>query len=469
MGRIRNKKPFIEKALIEGVAAEGKSIARYNDCVVFVPYVIPGDVVDLQVTKKRKKYMEARVAHIHEYSKDRVEAFCEHYGVCGGCKWQILPYEMQIQHKHQQVEDALQRIGKVELPAFEPILGSKNTQYYRNKLEYTFSASRWLTKEEMDDEDIDRDALGFHIPKLFDKIVDIKHCYLQPEPSNAIRLAIKKFAKDNSYTFYHQRSNEGFLRNIIIRTTSTGEVMLIVIFGEDDTEKINALMGFLKTEFEDQITSLLYVVNKKLNDTIGDQEVLHFDGATEVYEEMEGLKFKIGPKSFYQTNSDQAYELYKITRDFAGLTGKERVYDLYTGTGTIALFVAKMAAKVIGIEFVEDAIKDAKINAENNKVDNSLFFAGDMKDMLTDEFVSKHGKPDVIITDPPRVGMHADVVQVILNCEPQRIVYVSCNPATQARDLELLDEKYKVSRVRPVDMFPHTHHVENVVLLEKRN
>ncbi len=468
MGRNKKKKPFIEKAIIEGVAAEGKSIARYNDCVVFVPYVIPGDVVDLQVTKKRKNYMEARVEHIHEYSKDREEAFCEHYGVCGGCKWQIMPYEMQIKHKHQQVEDALKRIGKVDLPEFGYILGSKETTYYRNKLEYTFSSSRWLSKEEMDDEDIDRDALGFHIPKLFDKIVDIKHCYLQPEPSNAIRLTIKKFAKDNGYTFYNQRSNEGFLRNIIIRTTSTGEVMLIVIVGQDDSEKINALMNHIKDEFAGRITSLLYVINEKLNDTIGDQEVLHFDGANEIYEEMEGLKFKIGPKSFYQTNSAQAYELYKITRDFAGLTGKELVYDLYTGTGTIALFIAKLAAKVIGIEYVEDAILDAKINAGNNKIDNSQFFAGDMKDILTDDFVSKHGIPDVLITDPPRAGMHTDVVKVILNCAPKRIVYVSCNPATQARDLELLDEKYKVARVQPVDMFPHTHHVENVILLEKR-
>lgn len=467
MGSRRNK-PFIEKVVIEGVAAEGKAIARHNDCVVFVPYVVPGDVVDLQVTKKRKKYMEARVVRFHEYSKDRLEAFCEHFGICGGCKWQILPYQQQIEFKHQQVEDALKRIGKIDLPLFNPILGSKNTQYYRNKLEYTFSCNRWLSKDEINSENIDTDALGFHIPGLFDKIIDINHCYLQPEPSNSIRLAIKKFAKNQGYTFYNQRTHEGFLRNIIIRTTSTNQVMLTVVFSQNDKKKITTLMEFIKEEFAGQITSLLYVVNTKLNDTISDLDILNYSGASEVFEEMEGLQFKIGPKSFYQTNSDQAYELYKVARNFADLSGNEVVYDLYTGTGTIACFIAKQAAKVVGIEYVEDAIHDARVNAEINNINNTVFYAGDMKDVLTDSFIKSNGRPDVIITDPPRAGMHADVVNTILQCAPGKIVYVSCNPATQARDLLLLNEKYRTTKVQPVDMFPHTHHVENVVLLELR-
>ncbi len=467
MGRRKKNNPFIEKVLIEDVAAEGKAIAKYNDCVVFVPYVIPGDVVDLQVTKKRKSYMEARVEKIHVFSKDRVDAFCEHYGTCGGCKWQILPYELQLKHKHQQVKDALTRIGKVELPEFEPILGSEKTQYYRNKLEFTFSCKRWLTKEEMGSDIQDMDALGFHIPKLFDKIIDVKHCYLQPEPSNKIRLAIKEFAKDNNYSFYNQRANEGFLRNVIIRTTSTNEVMVIVVFGSNKAEEINSLLEHLKVKFENELSSLLYVINEKPNDTIGDQEILHYYGANEIYEEMEGLKFKIGPKSFYQTNSEQAYQLYSIVRNFAELTGKELVYDLYTGTGTIACFIANRAEKVIGVEYVEDAVVDARSNAESNKVNNATFYAGDMKDVLNDEFIKNNGTPDVIITDPPRAGMHTSVVETILRCSPQRIVYVSCNPATQARDIELLSSRYKVAKVQPVDMFPHTHHVENVVLLEK--
>lgn len=467
MGRRKKKNPFIEKALIEDVAAEGKAIAKYNDCVVFVPYVIPGDVVDLQVTKKRRNYMEARVEKIHSFSEDRVDAFCSHYGICGGCKWQILPYDLQLKHKHKQVKDALERIAKVELPDFEPIMGSEKTQYYRNKLEFTFSCNRWLTKEEMGNENHDMDALGFHIPKLFDKIIDVKHCYLQPEPSNKIRLAIKEFAKENNYSFYNQRANEGFLRNVIVRTTSTNQVMVIVVFGSNQADEIKAMLEHLKAKFENEITSLLYVINEKPNDTIGDQEILHYHGANEIYEEMEGLKFKIGPKSFYQTNSEQAYELYSVVRNFAELSGKELVYDLYTGTGTIACFVAAKAKKVVGVEYVEDAIVDARVNAENNGVENAVFYAGDMKDVLNDEFVQNNGAPDVIITDPPRAGMHASVVEAILRCSPQKIVYVSCNPATQARDIELLSDKYKVSKVQPVDMFPHTHHVENVVLLVK--
>ncbi len=464
----RRNKPFIEKVEIEDVAAEGKALARYNDKVVFVPYAVPGDVVDIQVTKKRKKYMEGRVEKYHSYSPDRVEALCAHFGVCGGCKWQILPYEKQLQAKEKQVSDALKRIGKVELPAIDPILGSEQTEYYRNKLEFTFSSSRWLSKEEMDEENIDRDALGFHIPGLFDKIVDVKHCYLQAEPSNAIRLALKAFAKKQGLSFYNQRTHEGFLRNVIVRTATTGQVMVILSFGYQDEEAVKSVMEHLKEKFGSQITALLYVINEKLNDTIGDQEILCYHGEQEIYEEMEGLKFKIGPKSFYQTNSEQAYALYKVTRDFAGLTGKELVYDLYTGTGTIALFVAKMAKKVVGIEYVEAAIEDAKINAKNNNIDNSHFYAGDMKDILNREFVEQQGKPDVIITDPPRAGMHTDVIQTILYCAPEKIVYVSCNPSTQARDLELLDHAYRVEKVQPVDMFPHTHHVENVVLLKKR-
>lgn len=468
MGRKR-KKPFIEKALIEDIAAEGKAITKHNDCVVFVPYVIPGDIVDLQVTKKRKRYMEARVDKIHELSKDRVDAFCEHYGICGGCKWQILPYELQLKHKHKQVEDALRRIGKIDLPEFNPILGSEKTQYYRNKLEFTFSCNRWLTKEEMGQDNHDMDALGFHIPKLFDKIIDVKHCYLQDEPSNSIRLEIKKFAKENKLSFYNQRTNEGLLRNVIIRTSTTGQVMVIVVFGKNENEEIEALLKHLDKTFGSEITALLYVINEKLNDTIGDQQILTFKGQSEIYEEMEGLKFKIGPKSFYQTNSEQAYNLYSIVRDCADLNGSELVYDLYTGTGTIACFIAGKASKVIGVEYVEDAVVDARENARENAIENAEFFAGDMKDVLNDEFIAQNGRPDVIITDPPRAGMHASVVETILRCSPEKIVYVSCNPATQARDLELFDSMYEVTKVQPVDMFPHTHHVENVVLLRKRS
>ena len=468
MGRARKKKPFIEKIEITGVAAEGKSLTKYNDKVVFVPYVVPGDVVDLQVTKKRKNYMEARVVKFYEYSAIREEAFCSHYGVCGGCKWQILPYSEQLKHKHQQVVDSLTRIGKVELPEIYNILGSDNTKYYRNKLEYTFSSHRWLTKEEMDEETKDMNALGFHIPGLFDKIVDIEKCYLQSEPTNKIRLAIKKFALDNNLSFYSHRANEGFLRNIVIRTSTTKEVMVIVIFGSNQKKDILKTMEFLDKEFSTEITSLQYIVNEKLNDSFGDQQVHHFSGNNYIFEKMEDLKFKIGPKSFYQTNSDQAYKLYSIVRDFAQLKGNELVYDLYTGTGTIACFLAKNCKKVIGVEYVEDAISDANENAKINNLENLQFFAGDMKDVLNNEFIKNHGKPDVIITDPPRAGMHSSVVETILECNPEKIVYVSCNPATQARDLELFNPLYKVDKVQPVDMFPHTHHVENVVLLIRR-
>lgn len=463
------KKPFIENITIEDIAAEGKAIARYNDYVVFVPYVIPGDVVDLQVTKKRKRYMEARVEKIHKYSPYREEAFCEHYGVCGGCKWQILPYHLQLEHKQKQVQDALQRIGKLKLPKLGTILGSEKTKYYRNKLEFTFSNNRWLSKSEMDNENIDRDALGFHIPKLFDKIVDVKHCYLQAEPSNAIRLEIKEFAKKEGFTFYNQRANKGFLRNIIVRTSTTKELMLIVVFGEDNPNNIEKLMSHIQKTFAKQITALLYTVNLKQNDTIADQKIIPFYGNTEINEKMENLNFKIGAKSFYQTNSEQAYTLYKTVRQFANLQGNEVVYDLYTGTGTIACFVAQKAQKVVGIEYVADAVADAKENAKANGIENTEFYAGDMKDLLNSEFIKQKGYPDVIITDPPRAGMHPAVVDAILQCLPKKIVYVSCNPATQARDLELMDEKYEIQKIQPVDMFPHTHHIENIVLLTQKN
>lgn len=468
MGRGKRKKPFIENIEITGVAAEGKAIAKHNDQVIFVPFAVPGDVVDLQVTKKRKSFMEARVVTFHKYSDVREEAFCSHYGVCGGCKWQILPYNEQLKYKQQQVTDSLTRIGKVELPKIEKIVGSLETQYYRNKLEYTFSSHRWLTFEEMDQEHKDMNALGFHIPGMFDKIVNIEHCYLQSEPSNLIRLAIKKFAVDNNLSFYSQRNNQGLLRNIVIRTSTTGEVMVIVIFGLNDLERINKVLQFLDVEFKNEITSLQYIINEKLNDSFSDLNVSHFSGMKFMTEEMEDLKFRIGPKSFYQTNSKQAYKLYSIVRNFAQLTGAELVYDLYTGTGTIACFLARDCKKVVGVEYIEEAIVDAKQNAEINKITNSEFFAGDMKDVLNDEFISKIGAPDVIITDPPRAGMHTSVVDAILKSSPKKIVYVSCNPATQARDLELFDSAYKVEKVQPVDMFPHTHHVENVVLLIKR-
>lgn len=469
MGRKRRPLPLHEKVMITDVGAEGKAVAKVNDVVIFASHVVPGDVVDLQVFKKRRRFSEARVVKVHEYSKDRTEAFCEHFQVCGGCKWQFLPYEKQLFYKQKQVVDQLTRIGKVELPEITPIKGSEKTTFYRNKLEFTFSNRRWLTQEEVDSGESfdDMNALGFHIPGMFDKIIDIKKCWLQPEPSNAVRNAVRDFALENNYSFFDLRNQEGLLRNIIVRTASTGEIMVIISFFEDDKERRKSLMQYLEEKFPN-ISALMYVINQKANDTITDQNILVWKGNDHIFEEMEGLKFKIGPKSFYQTNSGQAYELYKITRDFAGLQGDEIVYDLYTGTGTIANFVARKAKKVVGIEYVPEAIEDAKLNSENNKIENTIFYAGDMKDILTDDFVTEHGQPDVIITDPPRAGMHADVIQTILNAAPKRIVYVSCNPATQARDLDLMDEAYRVVKVQPVDMFPHTHHVENVVLLEKR-
>jgi 23S rRNA (uracil1939-C5)-methyltransferase len=467
----KNKKPLpiLEKVLITGIAAEGKAVARHNDLVIFIPFVVPGDLVDIQLTRKKNSYAEGKAVHFHEYSLQRTEAFCEHYGVCGGCKWQILPYTEQIRYKQQQVADNLTRIGKIELPEITPILGSEKTQFYRNKLEFTFSNKRWMTEEEIQSGAAveDRNALGFHIPGMFDKVLDIRKCWLQDDISNQIRNEIKAFALHNNYTFFDLRNQTGLMRNIIIRTSSTGEVMLIIVFFEDDKDKRDALLNHIAGKFP-AITSLIYIINEKANDTITDQEIHVFKGKDFIYEEMEGLRFKISPKSFYQTNSEQAYNLYRIARDFAGLTGNELVYDLYTGTGTIANFIARQARQVIGIEYVPEAIEDARINSEINGVDNTLFFAGDMKDILNEEFIRNYGRPDVIITDPPRAGMHDDVIETILSAEPRKIVYISCNPATQARDLNLLGQKYRVSKIRPVDMFPHTQHVENVVLLESK-
>ena len=462
----------MEKVTIMDVAAEGKAIAKVNDLVIFVPYVVPGDVVDLQIKRKKNKYAEAEAVKFHELSPNRAVPFCQYYGVCGGCKWQVLPYPEQIKYKQKQVEDNLRRIGKIELPEISPILGSAKTEFYRNKLEFTFSNKRWLTNEEVR-QDVKYDqmnAVGFHIPGAFDKVLAIEKCWLQDDISNRIRNAIRDYAYEHDYSFINLRTQEGMLRNMIVRTSSTGELMVIVIckITEDhEMELFKQLLQFVADSFP-EITSLLYIINNKCNDTINDLDVYVFKGNDHIFEEMEGLRFKVGPKSFYQTNSEQAYNLYKVTREFAGLTGNELVYDLYTGTGTIANFVSRRARQVIGIEYVPEAIEDAKVNAEINDIKNTLFYAGDMKDILTQEFINEHGRPDVIITDPPRAGMHQDVVDVILFAEPKRIVYVSCNPATQARDLQLLDEKYKVKAVQPVDMFPHTHHVENVVLLELR-
>ncbi len=467
----KNKKPLpiLPNITITDIAAEGKAIAKVNDIVVFVPYVVPGDIVDLQVTRKKSHFMEARPVLFHTYSPQRTEAICEHFGICGGCKWQILPYSEQIKYKQKQVEDNLKRIGKVELPEISPILGSAKTEFYRNKLEFTFSNKRWRTFEEIaENKEFDTmNALGFHIPGQFDKVLDINKCWLQTDESNEIRNEIRKYALQNNLTFFDLKNQEGFLRTLMIRTTSTGELMVILIFYYEDIKNQNAILQHIADKFP-QITSLLYVINSKANDTITDQEIFVYKGNECIYEEMEGLRFKIGPKSFYQTNSEQAYELYKVARNFAGLTGNEIVYDLYTGTGTIANFIAHQAKQVIGIEYVPEAIEDAFVNSKLNNISNTLFYAGDMKDVLNQAFISEHGKPNVIITDPPRAGMHEDVIDAILYASPERIVYVSCNPATQARDLNLLDSKYKVTAVQPVDMFPHTHHVENVVLLEKK-
>ncbi|MCZ4694159.1 23S rRNA (uracil(1939)-C(5))-methyltransferase RlmD [Ancylomarina euxinus] len=469
MGRNRNRKPLLENIEIIKLAAEGKAIAKVDDKVVFVTNVIPGDVVDVQVTKKRKSYMEGHPVVFHKYSDLRVDAFCEHFGICGGCKWQNLPYLDQLNFKQQEVLDNLSRIGKIDLPEANPILPSAKTKFYRNKLEFTFSNKRYLTFDEINsDADIARTpAVGFHVPRLFDKVVDINKCHLQAEPSNAVRLAIKEYAFANDLSFFDIRAQVGFLRTLVIRTSTTGDVMVIVVFYHEDVEKREGLMAHLAEKFP-EITSLMYIINEKANDSITDQEVILYKGVDHIFEQMEDLKFKIGPKSFYQTNSEQAYELYSKTREFANIQKDEVVYDLYTGTGTIANFVARQAKKVIGIEYVPEAIEDAKLNSEINGIDNTSFFAGDMKNVLNAEFIAEHGHPDMMIVDPPRAGMHADVVETILQAAPNRIVYVSCNSATQARDLEMMDNAYKVTKIQAVDMFPHTHHVENIVLMEKR-
>lgn len=469
MGRKRKELPVVENVEITGVAAEGKSIARVDDMVVFTPYGAPGDVVNIKLDKKKRNYAEAHIVDMVKPSPDRVTPACEHFGVCGGCKWQHIPYESQLRYKRDQVVDALTRIAKVKIPEVNPTLGSKETFCYRNKLEYTFSCKCWITFEDLRSgrEITDRNALGFHIPGAFDKVLDIKKCWLQDDLSNRIRLFVRQYALAKGYEFYDIKAQQGLMRTLMVRIASTGEVMLIVVFARPEQEKIDDLMGAIAAEFP-EITSLLYVVNQKVNDTIADQEVITYRGRDYINEEMEGLQFRIGPKSFYQTNSLQAYELYKVARRMACLKPDDLVYDLYTGTGTIANFVARQVKKVVGIEYVPEAIADAKLNSEVNGIDNTIFFAGDMKDVLTDGFIAEHGRPDVMIIDPPRAGMHEDVVNVILNARPERIVYVSCNPATQARDLALMDSLYRVEEVQPVDMFPHTHHVENVVRMTRR-
>lgn len=470
MGRKRTEKIVFDTVKVLDAGARGVSVAKAPDGkVIFIPNVVPGDVIDVQTFKKRKSYYEGKAIKFHEFSEYRTTPVCQHFGSCGGCKWQNMTYDRQLFYKNQEVYNNLKRIGKIGLPDFEPILGSEKQFFYRNKMEFSFSNSRWMTEAEIQSgEELDNaNALGFHIPKMWDKILDITHCSLQEDPSNAIRNEIRDFANLNGLTFFNPREHSGLLRTLMLRTASTGEIMVLVQFFEDDREKRELLLDFLANRFP-QITSLQYVINSKANDTLYDQDIILYKGRDYILEEMEGLQFSINAKSFYQTNSDQAYELYKITREFAGLTGNELVYDLYTGTGTIAQFVSKKAKKVIGVEAVPEAIADAKENAIRNNITNCEFFVGDMKVVFNEEFITAHGKPDVIITDPPRDGMHKDVIEQILKINPDKVVYVSCNSATQARDLALMDEKYKVTRVRPVDMFPQTHHVENVVLLEKR-
>lgn len=470
MGKKRTEKIVFENVKVLDAGAKGVSVAKAPDGkVIFLPNVVPGDVVDVQTMKKRKAYYEGKAIKIHEFSEHRTAVVCEHFGACGGCKWQNMQYSQQLFYKNQEVYNNLKRIGKIDLPEFEPILGSEKQFFYRNKMEFGFSNARWMTDAEIQSgTEIDnKNALGFHIPRMWDKILDIYNCHLQQDPSNEIRNEIKRFANENGLTFFNARNHEGLLRTLMIRTASTGEIMVLVQFFENDKVNRELLLNFIAERFP-EITSLLYVINNKANDTLYDQDIKLFRGRAYILEEMEGLHFSINAKSFYQTNSDQAYELYKITRDFAGLTGEELVYDLYTGTGTIAQFVSKKAKKVIGVEAVPDAILDAKANAERNNITNCEFFVGDMKNVFNDEFIATQGHPDVIITDPPRDGMHKDVVAQILKIAPEKVVYVSCNSATQARDLAMMDEMYQVTRVRPVDMFPQTHHVENVVLLEKR-
>ena len=470
MSRKKKPYPILENITITDVAAEGKSLVRIDDLVVFVPFCVPGDVVDLQIRRKKHSYAEAEVVRFVKYSEKRTTPMCAHFGICGGCKWQNLPYEEQLAFKQKQVHDQLTRIGKIELPEFLPIKGSVKTKEYRNKLDFGCCNKQWLTKQDLEAKVPFSPAIGFHITGAFDKILPIEKCWLMDDLHNRIRNSIRDYAFENGMKFFDLRGQKGLLRDIIIRNSNTGEWMVIIQFHYDepgDEDSAKALLQHVADNFP-EITSLLYVDNQKCNDTIGDQDVMVFEGNDHIFETMENLRFKVGPKSFYQTNTDQAYHLYCVARDFAQLKGDETVYDLYTGTGTIANFVARKARQVIGIEYVPEAIEDAKVNSEINGIDNTSFFAGDMKDILTDDFIAEHGRPDVIITDPPRAGMHPDVVKVIMNAAPKRIVYVSCNPSTQARDLQLLDPDYKVVKVQPVDMFPHTPHVENVVLLERR-
>lgn len=461
---------ILENVKIEAVAAEGKSLAHVDGTVVFVEFAVPGDIVNVKVTKKKKNYMEGFILEIVKPSEDRLQPFCEHFGICGGCRWQPLPYDMQLKAKQQQVWDQLVRIGHLEIPDISPILPSDKTKYYRNKLEFTFSNKRWIYNNEDPDSltDEERLGLGFHVGKFFDKVLDIKHCSLQPEPSNEIRLFIREYAVTHNLEFYNIRENTGFLRNIIVRNNQVGDVMLTVCFAYDDQDKIVPMLDAIAVEFP-QIKSLHYVINEKLNDSISDLECILYKGDDAIWETMGKLKFKIGPKSFYQTNSEQAYKLYSVAKEFAALTGNEVVYDLYTGTGTIAQFISDQASKVIGIEYVKEAIEDARINAEANGITNCTFFDGDMKDILTADFIKEHGKPEVMIIDPPRAGMHPDVVKVIMEAAPERIVYVSCNPASQARDLAMMSPMYEITAVQPVDMFPHTMHVENVCALKLKD
>ena len=469
MGKRRKDYPLIEGLHITTLAAEGKAMGKLDNQVIFVAMAVPGDVVDVQIRKHHRRYMEGTIVRFVDKSPLRVEPFCEHFGLCGGCKWQSLPYEEQLKQKRQQVEDQLVRIGHLNIPEVRPCLGSVRTREYRNKLEFTFADKRWLTYEEIaEGGDIaSTPAVGFHIPGCFDKVLDINRCHLQVDISNRIRLAAKTFCIEQGYSFHNAKAHEGLMRTMVIRTASTGEIMVIVVFNENDVERINALMLYLRDAFP-EITSLIYMINEKWNDSLGDREPICFAGKDHIIEEMEGLQFKVGPKSFYQTNSEQAYELYKVTREFAELQSTDVLYDLYTGTGTIANFCARRAAKVVGVEYVPEAIEDAKINSKLNNIANTTFYAGDMKDVMSDEFIERNGRPDVIILDPPRAGVDERVLEVIKRAAPERMVYVSCNPSTQARDLALLDDMYAILAVQPVDMFPHTHHVENVVKLRKR-
>lgn len=469
MAKKRKELPLLENVEIEAFAAEGKALARVDNLVVFVPFAAPGDMVDIRLSRKRKQYAEGRIVAFKRYSADRVEPFCSHFGVCGGCQWQHLPYPSQLKYKQQQVLDVLQRIAKIELPEARPILGSEKDRFYRNKLEYTFSNKRWRTLEEIQsgEEFKNSEALGFHIPGMFDKVLDIEKCFLQEDFSNRVRLSVKAFCLAHQMDFFDLKLQQGLMRNLIVRTTSTGQKMVIVVFFREETASREALLNHLLNEFP-EITSLIYVINNKANDTIFDRETVVYHGSAYIVEEMEGLQFIIGPKSFYQTNSEQAYRLYSLVREFAGLQGNELVYDLYTGTGTIANFLARQCRKVIGIEYIPEAIEDARANAELNGIKNTTFFAADVKDLLNNDFMAEQGRPDVLITDPPRAGMHGDVVKTILSAAPERVVYVSCNPSTQARDLSLMDNLYQVEALQAVDMFPHTQHVENVVLLKRR-